>query len=778
MGDDFLSDKISYKALSESDLDSWSQSLGLNGDKIQKNELKNLAWYRSWFRHFAAPIISKSAVNFASGAGAGAAVGAFVGAGIGAGAGAAAGAFASLATQVVYQETSKHYSYQYDFIYKFLNNFDNLKTELENNKHYQTEQGKEELKNLKLLNVNEEKQLTTDQLKQLIEHSNYYAYSKLTALTKGAALAYAAVSGAAHEVLGIEPISSYISSSIENVVHWAGGSLAGGSLDLATQFSEAATANLAALVTSKRLKGEGVTAKEVFLSEAATVASGEVMNFAPAITDWVTHFSDSIAGGVEDRSPNHGTDGDPGIIRRLTEVGGSGSEQCGIVVTLDDVYDQVRSQGMDAIQNAHLKEYLKSNIEKLHNPKDCEKWLYILFKSHNGESGLYKDYENHDNDLCRGDIEGTKNLLEIIYKTPILKKLVEHHEDNGTHPLCNHYNQIRSNVGNPHHTQSITRSDEGTFVDKDIKDAKAAFCALLDSIKTDKDGEKTYWNIEKYSEFKDHLDLFKVAKKDADDEINHLKDNLADAHAPAAPSPAAPAHAPDAHAPAAPSTSVSSPFLCAAFGAGAAATTTAFALKSCFSRPAPTASTAVQVDCNFPFVKIQDNSPAIGIIKNEGEKKVFYKGNINETDITKVKNIHSYIYAEGKEVVNGILKKEVNIVRHNDMGYLIIKDKRLEDKDISIKIDFSGEKPTLSLINQEGQIIGINYEVKEILNSITINIHDKVETKNVTVKNIAGETEAKEITNPEDNINRINREINELQQSQSLQSFGGTGISR
>lgn len=494
------------------------------------------------------------------------------------------------------------------------------------------------------------------------------------------------------------------------------------------------------------------------LGTAATVASYEVK-------DLFFHHT------------NKDTAEDASTIRRLTEVGGSGSD----VSTLDYVYNSVRRDGdgmpiMDVdVDAAKLKSYLAGEIGELDNAADCEKWLYILFKSYNGESGPYKYYENHDNDLCRSDIDGTKNLLEIIYGTEILRKLVEHHKQDEAHLLCNHYNQIRQNVGNPDHTDSITPSgDEVTFSKEELKDAKAAFHALLKSITIDEDNKS--WNIEKYREFEGHLKVTE-AKEEAEKlkaTNEELKKNLEaakkDAKDAEAAKKAADAAAEAAEAPA--PTAVA-----AAFGAGAAfgaTTTTAFALKSRLPGSAPTDPTAVQDDGNSPFVKIQDNSPAIGIIKKEGEKKVFYKGNIN--DITKVKNIHSYIYAEGKEVVNGILKKEVNIVRHNDMGYLIIKDKRLEDKDISIKIDFSGEKPTLSLINQEGQIIGINYEVKEILNSITINIHDKVETKNVTVKNIAGETEAKKITNPEDNINRINREINELQQSQSLQSFGGKGI--
>ena len=51
--------------------------------KIKTDELKDLAWNRSWFTHFAFPITAKAAVNFATGATAGAVAGAVAGAGVG-----------------------------------------------------------------------------------------------------------------------------------------------------------------------------------------------------------------------------------------------------------------------------------------------------------------------------------------------------------------------------------------------------------------------------------------------------------------------------------------------------------------------------------------------------------------------------------------------------------------------------------------------------------------------------------------------------------------------
>jgi hypothetical protein len=289
----YLSDKINYQPLGDKGVKSWVCDLMSDNPSINKKKLEEHAWNRSWFRHFAVPIFSKSAVNFASGAASGAAAGAAGGAVAGAAAGALVGGFASLCTQILYQETSKHYSYQYHFIYKFLNNFQNLKEELKSNKHYETE-GSKELEELEQLyeETGIEESLSQKNLERLIEYSNYYAYSKLTNLTKTVGLAVSAASGAVHGVLATESVSDFISDRIGDATH-----LGGENLDLATQFSEGVAASQSGLLARKVLvKGENSYTVEALSTLGGVMLSGALCHGADhfLLTNWQTKIQDGL----------------------------------------------------------------------------------------------------------------------------------------------------------------------------------------------------------------------------------------------------------------------------------------------------------------------------------------------------------------------------------------------------------------------------------------------------------------------------------------------------
>ena len=238
--------------------------------KIKTDELKDLAWNRSWFTHFAFPITAKAAVNFATGATAGAVAGAVAGAGVGASVGTCFGALASVATQAMYQETSKHYSYQYYFIYKFLDNKDGLITELSGDE-YEGKPIKEALEELKRLS---EKSLSKSVLQELIKYSDAYARSKLTTSTKVAAVLSTvafdcvlvtdpSIITAAIDEMPLIPnlTKTAITTAIDKMPH-------------ITSLIKYSSAGMVSGATNRFVRGEGVSSRDLLLGAAFGAAAG------------------------------------------------------------------------------------------------------------------------------------------------------------------------------------------------------------------------------------------------------------------------------------------------------------------------------------------------------------------------------------------------------------------------------------------------------------------------------------------------------------------------
>ena len=140
-------------------------------------------------------------------------------------------------------------------------------------------------------------------------------------------------------------------------------------------------------------------------------------------------------------------------------------------------------------------------------------------------------------------------------------------------------------------------------------------------------------------------------------------------------------------------------------------------------------------------------------LKDVNQKRIFSESTnetLNEGD--------SYVYAKAGGFINNVLQKEVNIVRNEDMNCLFINDCRL--KNASIKIEFKGSEIELSFVNRDNTAeVGVSeielslvsrdtkkiesevVKVQDILNSITINVFNQENHKNIKFTKIDEKTE-------------------------------------